>query len=524
MRRAMQGMLGVLVCVMVAGSSATPAAAETPELALAPCTIELVDGRRVEGQLAVQFNMPEHLVVYSPRLATVRSFVKDHVHAMIVDGKRRELNPRRVLTNEDKKLLGQTAWPDAPPAKGHKPAYTTEKWDKPKQLLVWARPGKSGTYLEPGNWLANGQVYSEMTAKETGLEGDFNRGPATGGRQTDILFPACASKYQVRGVAHHQSQSFMARHITVESNASFQHNLSGGFGNLWVTPTGSFNGGGNAIFRGTKHTFLLNGLPRTSLEPISDVTQIKAKNLARKWCLRKDDPAASMEIIGSAGSGDETHVIRGHMILSENSTLLFGPRCIFHVYEGTSLQLQSGSVFSMAAECTYRPDMRVIGTLRAGSPERPIDRDVFFGLGFKDRADAMQHKYHGKSLKYALIVQQEAQVRVFSKDPSKARLVFGHHGLLGNGEEGTPKKSRQPDKYKIYMDLPRLVGAVFLNDPQFNGVVFDDFHKGGILLGNPDVRSKWKNVTFGPGNEGKPDELIGKADPVKFARPRSNLY
>jgi len=176
----------------------------------------------------------------------------------------------------------------------------------------------------------------------------------------------------------------------------------------------------------------------------------------------------------------------------------------------------------MIGECTYRPDMRILGTLQAGSPERPIDRDVFIGLGFKDRADAMKHKYHGKAIKYALIVQREARLLVFSKDPSKARLVFAHHGLPGDGEEGMPRKDKQPEKYKVYMGLPRLIGAVFLNDPEFNGVVFDDFHKGGILLGNPEVRSKWKNVTFGPGNEGQPDELIGKADPVKFAHQGRN--
>ncbi|NBB72992.1 MAG: hypothetical protein GVY35_04855 [Bacteroidetes bacterium] len=514
--------LALALCLAACVAFSTAAADETPELELKPCAIELVDGTTVKGRLAAQFEMDKHLIVYSPRLATVRSFLKDHVHTLTVDGKREQLNAKRALTDDEKALVGQTAWPDEPPTKGPKPAYTTEKWQKPERLLVWAKPGKSGTYLEPGNWLANGQVLSEMKTKETGLERDFNRGPATGGRQTDILFPACASKYQVRGVAHHQRQSFMARHITVESNASFQHNLSGGFGNFWVTPTGSFNGGGNAIFRGAKHTFLLNGLPRTSLKPISDVKQIEAKNLARKWCLRKDDPAASMEIIGGAGSGDETHVIRGHMILSDNSALLFGARCIFHVYEGAILQLQSGSVFSMIGECTYRPDMRILGTLQAGSPGRPIDRDVFVGLGFKDRADAMQHKYHGNAIKYALIVQKDAQLRVFSKDPSKARLVFAHHGLPGDGEEGMPRKDKQPEKYSIYMGLPRLIGAVFLNDPQLDGVVFDDFHKGGILLGNPSVRSKWKNVVFGPGNEGKPEELIGKADPVKFAHQGRN--
>jgi len=504
------------------------AAEQASELELKPCTIELVDGTVLEGHLAVQFEMDDHLIVYSPRLATVRSFSKDHVHALTVGGppspeglrrtgKRKQLNAKRELTDADKKLLGQVTWPDEPPAKGAKPAYTTEKWDKPKALLVWAKPGKSGSFLDSSNWLKNGGVCSVMEEKKTSEEGDFSRGPYIGDKGTDILMPAFAKKYQVRGVAHHQRQSFMARHITVEDNTSLQHNLSGGFGNLWVKPTGSFNGGGNAIFRGVKHTFMFNGLPRINPEPVSDVTQLEAKYVARKWVLRKDDPAASMEIIGSAGSGDETHVFRGRMILSEDSVLLFGARCIFHVYEDGILQLQSGSVLSMVRECTYRPDIRVLGTLWVGSPERPIDRDVFVGLGFKDREDAMQHKYHGNSIKYALLVQKKARMRVFSKDSAKARLVFGYHGLLGNGEDGMPRENRNPEKYMIYMDLPRLVGAVFLNDPELNGVVFDDFHKDGILLHNPDIRSKWKNVTFGPGNEGSPAELIGKADLVKFA-------
>jgi len=124
------------------------AADKAPALELKPCTIELVDGTKVEGQLAVQFDMPDHLIVYSPRLATVRSFLKKRVHAISVDGKREQLNAKRKLTDDEKALIGQTAWPDEPPAKGPKPAYTTEKWDKPRQLLVWANPGQSGRFEE----------------------------------------------------------------------------------------------------------------------------------------------------------------------------------------------------------------------------------------------------------------------------------------------------------------------------------------------------------------------------------------
>ncbi|MBS3822170.1 MAG: hypothetical protein KGY81_10455 [Phycisphaerae bacterium] len=141
--------------LILAAPCLAPAAAETPELEIKPCTIELVDGTKVEGHLAVQFDMPDHLIVYSPRLATVRSFLKDHVHALTVDGppspeglrrtgKREKLNPKRELTDADKQLLGQVAWPAEPPAKAFKPDYTTETWAAPQQLLVWANPNQSG--------------------------------------------------------------------------------------------------------------------------------------------------------------------------------------------------------------------------------------------------------------------------------------------------------------------------------------------------------------------------------------------
>jgi len=106
-------------CMMASAAAPALSADEKSELELKPCTIELVDGTKVEGQLAVQFEMDDHLIVYSSRLATVRSFLKDHVHALTVDGGREQLNPKRELTDEDRELLGRVAWPDAPPAGLH---------------------------------------------------------------------------------------------------------------------------------------------------------------------------------------------------------------------------------------------------------------------------------------------------------------------------------------------------------------------------------------------------------------------
>jgi hypothetical protein len=101
MRHVIAGTVGLALCAAVAGMSPARAAEEVPAPDLAPCTIELVDGRSVEGRLAVRFEMDDHLVVYSPRVATVRSLLKKHVHAVTVDGKREELNPKRAFTEED---------------------------------------------------------------------------------------------------------------------------------------------------------------------------------------------------------------------------------------------------------------------------------------------------------------------------------------------------------------------------------------------------------------------------------------
>jgi len=60
---------------------------DAPTLQLKPCTIEMIDGRTVEGQFAVPFEMDDHLIVYCPRSATMRSFLIDHVHALTVDGR-----------------------------------------------------------------------------------------------------------------------------------------------------------------------------------------------------------------------------------------------------------------------------------------------------------------------------------------------------------------------------------------------------------------------------------------------------
>jgi len=506
-----------LGCMLLVSSGASAA-----ELQLKPCTIELVDGTKVQGQLAVQFEMPDHWIVYSPRLATVRSLHKKYVHALTVDGERRELHAKRDLSEQERQLLGPTTWPDEPPAEGPEPAYTTENWEKPKQLLVWANPGRSGRLRDAGGWLANGQPLESLgrTVIWSGPTWNRSKRAAEFDEHTDILIPAAEESYSVRGGAHwHQSKGFLARHVTVESGGSLQANVKGLFGNLWVAPDSGFNGGGCAYFRGKRHTFLRNGDPRPLGEPIR-WADLQAKPLARKWVLRKDDPKASMEIIGGAGSGDETHVQMGRLIVGEGSTVLIGPRCCQTVGPQAVLQLQSGAVFAKNSNQPHKQDMLVRGRLQAGSPQRPLTEDCFVGLSFKDHERVFASEMWQKRGEYrGLEIWPGAQVRVHSADPARARLVFRYHGKDGFGDTGASPKEGEPG-YKTYLAIPRQIDVTIWAgaDVAPDGVVFDDMRKGGLRLQDPGMRDQWKHVTYGQRNAGPPEVLLARYTPSEERR------
>ena len=89
----------------------------------------------------------------------------------------------------------------------------------------------------------------------------------------------------------------------------------------------------------------------------------------------------------------------------------------------------------------------------------------------------------------SLILQPSGRIEVHSADPTKARLVFRWMG--GAGERKTYDK----------------ISVVFSGKTQFNGVLFENINKGGILLADGNATRTWKNVFFGSNNDGKPDEL-----------------
>ena len=331
----------LLVCFAAMASYAA-AADETAELQLDPCTIELVDGTRVEGQLAVQFEMPDHVIVYSPRLATVRSFLRKHIHAMVVNGKREQLSPKRALTAHDKQLLGRIDWPDAPSRKGHKPAYTAEQWDKPTHLVVWAAPGKSGRAEQAKHWLVNGTPVTQLPVDRVSNfrpahgEVDWQAAPKVKGtqvlfgRNADLLVPVAGGEYHVR-----VEPIFSARHITVENNARFGgRNTPGVFGNVWITAQASHRVSHGYFPVGDKHTFFFNDKPGLELGQRDNDDVMR--RVARYIQILKH-PDASVEFLGASSTTDEFHIRRGTMVLGEDAQMIIGNHCTENIEKGATL-------------------------------------------------------------------------------------------------------------------------------------------------------------------------------------------
>jgi hypothetical protein len=499
-------------------SLAAPAVSDdAPELRLEPCTIELVDGTQVEGQLAVQFDMPDHLIVYSPRLATVRTFLKDHVHALTVDGEREQLNPRRDLTDEDRKLLGQVEWPDAPPAEGLKPPYTTETWNKPPQLMVWAHPGRSGKVKEPTNWLLNGQPMTQWPRAVGHFFGTNFFKPDT----TDLLFPAADERYIIRAAG----DRFHVRHLTVEHGGDIDMPLNVCTGNIWISPHGKYNGGGGANLGGAKHTFFINGQPHNGELPQTperfEALMDDAVYFARKWVVRKDTPEASITLIGGFKSGDETHWMRGVTILDENSVISVGPRCVQTIGRDAKVIMRSGAVLGKnSGNQAYKNDMRIKGELLAGTPDQPITRNAYLGISIKDshKSVATKHtlQYHGGDADTrGLTVVPGGQIRVHTQNPDEAQLHITWHGVRTTtyGDDGTPK-----DYFDQLPAAERTINVNFLGDQVINDVVFDWVGKGDIRLLNPEIRRKWQRIGYGKHNTAKDEALYAKFEPGEETR------
>jgi hypothetical protein len=307
----------------------------------------------------------------------------------------------------------------------------------------------------------------------------------------DFLFPAAGRDYTVRP----RGTNARTRHITAEAGANAEISINVCTGNLWVSEHGSFYGGGGANLGGDKHTFFING-PPTATDPPETAEQFarlmkNAKRFARKWVVRKDDPRASMTLIGSFGSGDETHWLRGITILEDNSVISIGPRCVQTVGYQARLVLKSGAVLGKNHSQLYKGDMWIKGDLWAGTPDEPLTRNAYLGISVKDSEGRIKDnaRRYGAG---GLMVMPGAGVRVHAADSDSGRLVITWHGTEPGGDDGgSGTRIEQLPKSE------RTINATFYGATALNDVVFDRVGKGDIRLFEPDTRQTWRGVTLG---------------------------
>ncbi|MBS3734207.1 MAG: chitobiase/beta-hexosaminidase C-terminal domain-containing protein [Phycisphaerae bacterium] len=467
---------------------------DAPELQLTPCAIELVDGTQVAGRLAVQFDMPDHLIVYSPRFATVRSFLKDHVHALTVGGKREELNRKRELTEDDKTLLGGTDWPETPPAKGPKPAYCTETWEKPRRLLVWARPGIKDLRADnPSNWLLNGRPVEafEYTQRQPFVidaeSGKKKEVSSLFDTETDILIPASDNSYRIVYSSERENIALQCRHLTTDVNALFRpRNLSRMAGNLWNRGgRGCMSGRKWIRFSGDKHTFIINNVDHPGLapEPVGSGLSYLQTIFAHEVYFDKGE--GSVHLLGPLAAKYHMQAISGTTIVGSGAMLMYASDTPFVVEPDATVELRSGGIVAYRGASRWgkeENDYRMIlrGTLKGGSAEFPLTSDCYLGV------PTFEHPAEGVLPR--LIFAEGATVKVHTSDAEAARLVVTND---------------RRDKGEHI--------AIVVNDADglhLDGVLFDHVREGGIMLADMTMRRAWKAASFGEHNAAGPDELF----------------
>ena len=507
-KRALAGCCFVGVLLSGTGEAATDA-------------IMLVDGTRLDCEVLFTHPNAPCLILRASDNSWVQSLPTALVHAVAKNGKPTVLNPRRDTTPEEKAALNADGLNVTAVGEGQIGKYATEKWEK-KPLIVWAAPGESGNAMEGSSWLdETGKPLEESPWKEF-------KGAKAGGKVSeggvfdgDVLLPCAAEHYEaIQPGNRDHLDSQVLRHLTVEKNASYRirYTIQG---NLWVkegaklgdgTQTGGLGCGGT-----NKHTVARFSYADTKKENawafVQDISH---------WIYIDTGEKGSLEIVGlCGGAGDRLTFARGTLVMSEDSYIGNGNRGSFYTEEGTTTILLNGARVGNPDPMVTsdRGTYGIGGTLMFGTPEHPLTRDLDFGGAYYklenlNPAAKPSQRTSGASF----VLGETGKMVVHSADPQKARVLFQPRSkelpvdqYVVDRKTGLweyVKRNQTPKKEFWDSDLtPDGVTAVFLGETDFNGVHFEGFYEGGIVVKTGD-RSRWKNVTFGKNNAAEQEKLF----------------
>jgi len=359
--------------------------------------------------------------------------------------------------------------------------------------------------------------------------------------ETDIILPDSEVPYiaMVKAI-----KLFECRHLTVGRNATIEPIQGRGgvriFGNVWVRPTGRIKGGMWGMgFVGDKHTFIRNDWPEDGvLEKVHDERAISpykvdGEIIKTPWLANSittymghDKPEGiSTEVLGLVSIADEVGIRSGTFIIGRDSRLITtGPSCI-NVANGAKVVLMDGALCSHGQNQFVNRDwgVRAGAQVTGGTPDRPLKRDAYMGLGYRNwqnlpvppypeakkrkEANALPdgtilHYGYGS---YSVIV--EGDLIAYPADGSDARLVVCWQRIASGGA-GAWGRHDEPFN-KVFAKIPPKIGIWIGPDSMVENVRFDDLRFGGIVTESMETFKKWKNVSFGDACLSKdPQDLV----------------
>lgn len=490
-------------------------------------TVTLVDGRAMPAQILFQHPHAPLLVLRSVEHRAMQSLPLTLVHTVTIGGKATTVSAKRPLTAAEAQALQRDGlWVDEV-GKGQIGRYATQAWE-PRPALIWAKPGTSASGLLAANWLdERGQPLARLPweSGDPGKPGPFNG---------DILAPQAETAYEILQPGSRDHLPYYGlRHLTVERNANYKlhYHIQG---NLWVKD-GAAMGDSTQVGRfGTpedaRHTVMRfcnwHDLPYEPKWPYADVIS--------HWVKMDLAEQGSMELVGlTGGPSDRFTLGGGTLVISEGSHIGCGDRAAFYNAPGSTLILLDGATIANPSPLKGGSAKKTIGTLGfggtvlIGTPERPITRDLELGVAYYplDELDT-SGKASSRSSGGSLILGAEGSITVHSADPQRARLVIrprsretmpltmdknsGFKGLRRNPKRVPHANDKfLPGPPAMFTDPETAKGiiAIFRGKTEFNGVLFDGFYEGGIVVAS-EARTSWKNVAFGPANLAQGEALF----------------
>ena len=471
------------------------------ELSLTPTEVMLVDGRKVQGQLVCK--LANHLVLYSPGLGIMQSFRKEFVASYTDQAKKPvKLSAPKALSPDELQKLDWNGWPDAAPATGPKPAYSTEKWGPPRRLIVWKEPGKSGSITDPANWLVLGEALPANAFWDA---------------ETDMLLPSSDAEYRVVGGngGHNAGDRIttVLRHSAVENGARFSSSDGDFFGNDWIHRRGSNGMRFAHNWKGGKHTFARTDYPtlyKPGVIPSDIPEKQRIYDTVGQYLNVIKEASGSVEFLGVIASNDKFYIQKGVAIAGPGSQCMSADRNSDHIYKGATLHILDGAIWGKRTGFVVNNSMTIEGTLTGGMPGRELTQDATIILSVKDYTGLMGGGDVGLDAA-GIRVEKSGAMRIYSSDPAKARLIIRHsnneHAPSMMGLNVNP--SIQGQNRPRFDKAAHLIDVVFLGDVVLDGVLFEDVFKGGVRLANLGMKDTWKHVTFGPHcGSTKPEEMF----------------